>query len=127
MTAELDELLRGQVANWVMRSLIRDVQTQLRTNGKVPPLFAAAVMEALAAAAGASMHDTLGSGIGRPLVSVDVATWVTPKEAARQVDRSERQVRRLAANGQILARRFGTRSWQIDIDSLTNVLRSHAS
>ncbi|TFC20054.1 DNA-binding protein [Cryobacterium algoritolerans] len=127
MTAELDELLRGQVANWVMRSLIRDVRTQLRTNGKVPPLFAADVMEALAAASGEPVPDTFVSGVGRPLVSVEVATWVTPKEAARRVDRSERQVRRLAANGQILARRFGTRSWQIDIDSLTNVLRSNTS
>ena len=52
MTEALEDLLRGPVANWVMRSLIRDMRTQLRASGKVPPLFAADVMEALACGRG---------------------------------------------------------------------------
>lgn len=120
----LDDLLRGQVARGVMRSLSRDLTQQLRWNGRTVPPWAAVVMAALQEASGEPLSPAVMSAIGRPVVTVGLAEarWVTTREAAQLTGRTERHIRRLASNGQVRARRIGKRTWQVDLDSLTNVL-----
>lgn len=118
----LDELLRGRVAYLAMRSIARDLTVQLRSNGKPVPSWALPVLRALEVAAGEVLPPSVASAIGRPVESVEVASWVSIKEAAVAVSRSERQVRRLASTGRVRARRVGDRTWQVDLESLTGVL-----
>jgi hypothetical protein len=118
----LDDLLRGQVARGVMRSLSRDLTHQLRWNGRTVPPWAAVVMAALQEASGEPLSPAVMSAIGRPVVMLGEARWVTAREAAPLAGRSERHIRRLAASGHVRARRIGKRTWQVDLDSLIGVL-----
>ena len=118
----LDELLRGRVAYLAMRSIARDLTVQLRANGKPVPSWALPVLKALEVASGEELPVSVVSAIGRPFESVGVASWVSIKEAAVRVSRSERQVRRLASTGRVRARRVGDRTWQVDLESLIGVL-----
>ena len=116
----LSQLLGGDVAVWVAGSLTRDMNHELRLNGKRPPLFAQDVLSALAVAAGRPAP-TAASGIAP--VSVGVSTsWVSVHEAAAQTGRSERRIRQLASARRVRSQKVGP-VWQIDPDSLTNVLR----
>jgi hypothetical protein len=118
----IEDLLGGDVAAWVAGSLKRDMNHELRLNGKRPPTFAEAVLAALAAAAG-QPPAVAASGIAP--VSFIGTSWVSVHEAAALAGRSERRIRQLASAGNIRSQRFG-RVWQIDPDSLTNVLRRTA-
>ena len=124
---DLDELLRGEVANDVLAAVIREL-TRHRTNGGALPAWAQPVCEALAAAADVDPIPLPRnvSDVGRGLAMLSSTRWVTAGEAADLTGCSERHVRRLAASGQVVARRVGARSWLIDQDSITNVLRRTA-
>lgn len=117
--AGLAGLLHGEVAFGVLRSLLRDWTVRLKQNGQPMPWYAKSVLEALAEQANVPLP---ASAIGRPVVTMDVTNWVSVREAAEAVGRSERQVTRLACDGKILARRVNERSWQIDLHSLRNVM-----
>jgi len=124
MPDPVDQVLRGEAANWAMRCLLRDMTRELRSNGKVPPPFAQEVLEALATAAGERVPDT-GAASGTRIATVVTTSWVSVHEAAARHGLSERYIRRLAQTRAIRAQRPG-RDWQIDPDSLTNVLRRAA-
>jgi hypothetical protein len=119
---DLSELLRGEVAGAVMRSVLRDLTLQQR-NGRTLPRWPEPVLRALAEAAGVSLSPVVLSAIGPAIGTIDPSEWVTVAVAAERVGRSERQIRRLASARKVLARRVGARSWLIDFDSLSNVLR----
>ncbi len=116
MPERLSELLRDNVAFWVAGSLQRDIQRELREKGKRPPIFARAVLEALAIAAGHPV-DTARTASGTPPVTVDPTSWISVHEAAARRGLSEGRIRKLARSGQIRAKRVG-RDWQIDQHSL---------
>jgi hypothetical protein len=59
-----------------------------------------------------SMADT-----GHAFATIGETRWVDVAEAARLAGVSERSARRLAANGRLIARRHGLRSWQIEASS----------
>lgn len=124
MGKSLEVVLRGAVANWAMRSLVRDMTHELRTNGKRPPAFAQEVLEALAVAAGeATPHSVAASG--SRVETVISTSWISVSDAAARHGLSERRIRQLAEVGRVRAQKVGT-TWQIDSDSLTNVLRRAA-
>jgi hypothetical protein len=122
MTA-LDELFRGRVADQVMRSLLRDLTAQMRSNGVPLPRWAKPVLEALSEASGESLPESVRSAIGRAPVSVEVTTWVSVHEAASRTRKTERHITRLALTRKVRAQRVGNRTWQIDLESLLNVIR----
>jgi hypothetical protein len=123
MAAEsLEVLLRGSVAHGTLVALLRDLASQARINGRAVPVWATPVCEAAAAAAGVELPASSMSVIGRPVARVVSTEWVSTKVAAARVGRSERQIRRLAAGGHVIARRFGSRAWQVDFESLRGVL-----
>lgn len=124
---DLEELLRGEVANDVLAAVIREL-TRHRTNGGALPGWAQPVCEALAAAADVEPIPLPRSVSGNGPASGNLAStqWVTAGEAADLTGCSERHVRRLAASGQVIARRVGAHSWLIDQDSITGVLRRTA-
>lgn len=117
--APLSELLHGEVAEGVMRSLMRDWTVRLRQSGYPMPWYAKQVLEALAEEVNVALP---ASVIGRPVAKVEVTNWISVREAAEAVGRSERQITRLAKGGKILARRLNKRSWLVDLDSLRNVM-----
>lgn len=121
--SRLDRLVRGDVAAWVGRSLIRDMTRQLRSNGKRPPTFAAELLEMLSEAAGERLPVDM-SAIGHPVENVSVGTWIGVPEAARWAGRSQRHVRRMAAAGEVRARRVGERTWLVELESLLGVLQN---
>ncbi|GAA0426613.1 helix-turn-helix domain-containing protein [Leifsonia naganoensis] len=114
----ISELLHGEVAHGVWRSLMRDWTVRMKQNGVPMPWYAQQVLEALAQEA----NVPLPSAIGRPVVTVEVTNWVSVREAAETVKRSERQITRLANEGKVRARRVNERSWLIDLDSLRSVM-----
>jgi excisionase family DNA binding protein len=118
--SELEELFHGQVAVWVAGCLRRDMRQQLQWSAKMPPGFARDVLKALSDAAGVPA-DTAVAASGSAVGMVVTTSWITVHDAAAQSGLSERRVRQLAESGRIRSRRFG-RAWQIDMDSLTNVL-----
>jgi hypothetical protein len=118
----LEGLLTGEVAAWLAGSVKRDMNRELRSNGKRPPLFAESLLGALAAAAGDS---TFAAASGKPTVIVVSTSWISVHEAAALVGRSERRIRQLALARQVRSQKVGP-VWQIDSDSLTNVLRRTA-
>lgn len=122
MSESLDVLLRGSVAQGALVALLRDLTSQARVNGRAVPVWATPVCEALAVAAGVELPGSAVSVIGRPVVRVVSTEWVSTQVAAARVGRSERQIRRLAAEGHVIARRFGSRAWQVDFGSLKGVL-----
>lgn len=114
----LSELLHGEVAQGVMRSLMRDWTVRMRQSGYPMPWYARQVLEALA-------EETMvpvPSELGRPVVTVEATNWISVREAAEAVTRSERQITRLANEGKIRARRVNEWAWQIDLDSLRSVM-----
>jgi excisionase family DNA binding protein len=117
---DLALLLRGEVAVWVRGCLVRDSGRELRVNGKVPPAFFQDLMEALSTASGVTVPSPIAAS-GRALAIVETTKWMSVHEAADRTGRSERRIRQLAATGAIRARKAG-RDWQVDIDSLSNVL-----
>lgn len=124
----LDELLRGPIALGVLRSLIRDQERQMRENGAAVQVWALPVYRALQEASGAELVPAaVASVIGRAPARMRATNWVGVMEAATRTGRSERQVRRLASSGRVIAKRIGHRSWLIDIESLENVLRNQAA
>ncbi|MFF2296974.1 hypothetical protein [Arthrobacter sp. NPDC058127] len=126
--ASLDALLRGPIAQGVLRSLMRDVERQMREQGASVPVWALPVYKALQEASGADLDRTVvASVIGPRLAKVESTNWVGVMDAATRTGRSERQVRRLASSGRVIAKRIGHRSWLVDIDSLENVLRNQAA
>jgi hypothetical protein len=124
MAKALEEVLRGKVANWAMRSLVRDITRELKDLGKRPPAFARDVLEALAEAAGEQIPDSIAAS-GSAVESVVLASWISVSDAAARNGLSERRIRQLAETGRVRAQKVGT-TWQIDLDSLTNVLRRAA-
>jgi hypothetical protein len=122
MPESLDVLLRGSVAQGALVALLRDLTSQARVNGRAVPVWATPVCEALAIAAGVELPASAASVIGRQIATIDLSEWVSVKVAAARVGRSERQIRRLAADGHVIAHRFGSRAWQIDFGSLKGVL-----
>jgi hypothetical protein len=121
VTEPLDELLRGDVARWVQGSLLRDMNRELRSNGKPPPAFAKDLLASLSEVTG-SPSPAAASGSAFERVGT---AWSTVRDAATRTGRSERRIRQLASTGAIAARKRG-RDWEIDLDSLTNVLRRAA-
>lgn len=116
----LADLLRdGDVANGVMRSLLRDWTVRLKQNGVPMPWYAKPVLEALAERVNVALP---ASAIGRPAARVEVTNWISVRKAAEAVGRSERQITRLARSGKIRAQRVNERSWLVDLDSLKNVM-----
>ena len=127
-TPPLEELLRGPVASAVLRALIRDQTRQMRENGANVPSWLTPVSRALQTAAGEDMTAAGAlSATGHAFVKVEVTSWVDVAQAADLAGITERHVRRLAASGQIIARRHGRRAWSIQMESLTNVLRRTAA
>ena len=57
------------------------------------------------------------AGTGHPLATMSETRWIAVAEAAQLAGVSERQARRLAASGRLIARRHGLRSWQIESSS----------
>ena len=124
----LDELLRGPIAQGVLRSLMRDQERQMRENGAGVAVWALPVYRALQEASGTGLDRTAVTAmIGPKATGGDPTRWVAVTEAAARCGRSERQVRRLASSGAVTAKRLGHRSWLIDVDSLENVLRRRAA
>ncbi|MCA4132944.1 helix-turn-helix domain-containing protein [Arthrobacter sp. M4] len=124
----LDDLVRGPVAAAVLRSLMRDQERQMRENGAGVQVWALPVFRALQEASGAELAPAaVASFIGRVPARMGATSWLGVMEAAARTGRSERQVRRLAASGRVIAKRIGHRSWLVDIDSLENVLRNQAA
>mgnify|MGYP001113891598 CR=1 FL=1 len=121
MTGDVGDVLRGQAANWAMRSIVRDMTRELKQNGKRPPEFAKAVLETLADAAGTPAPPRIAAS-GSPAARVDPTSWLTVRDAAAKVGLSERRVRQLAQDHRVRARKPGT-TWLIDPESLANVLR----
>lgn len=113
--------LRGRAADWALRSIVRDMTRELRQNGKRPPEYAQAVIDWLATAAGLPAPSSVAAS-GSPVARVDPTSWFTVHDAAAKVGLSERRIRQLAQGHQVRARKVGT-TWQIDPDSLANVLR----
>jgi hypothetical protein len=124
----LDELLRGPIAQGVLRSLMRDQERQMRENGAGVAVWALPVYRALQEASGTGLDRTAVTALIGPRVAAgDPTNWRSVTEAAASCGRSERQVRRLASSGAVTAKRLGHRSWLIDVDSLENVLRRRAA
>ena len=124
----LDELLRGPIAQGVLRSLMRDQERQMRENGAGVAVWALPVYRALQEAAGAELAPSaVASVIGRAPARMSATNWVGVMEAATRTGRSERQIRRLASSGRVIAKRLGHRSWAIDLSSLENVLGRQAA
>jgi hypothetical protein len=124
----LAELVRGPIAAGVLRALIRDQERQMRENGAGIQVWALPVYRALQEASGADLGPTaVVAAIGRPQARISATNWVGVMEAAARTGRSERQIRRLASSGRVIARRIGHRSWTIDLESLENVLRNNAA
>jgi hypothetical protein len=112
----------------VLRSLIRDQERQIRENGASVQVWALPVYRALQEASGTDLLPTaIVAAIGRPPARMSATNWVGVMEAATRTGRSERQIRRLASSGRVIARRIGHRSWTIDLESLENVLRNNAA
>lgn len=121
-------LLQGPVANAVLGAVIRDLTRHVRSNGGRVPAWARPVCEALAVAAEVTpiALPRSVSAIGPVPGTLASAQWVTVGLAADLTGCSERHIRRLAASGQVVARRVGARSWLIDADSVLSVLRRTA-
>jgi len=115
---------RGEVAFWVLGSLLRDMKRELDTNGKQPPSFAQDVLKPLYAMAEIPVPDDRTAS-GTDIARVVTTSWISVHEAAAQTGLSESYVRRLARLRAIRAQRLG-RDWQIDPDSLINVPRRAA-
>ena len=67
------------------------------------------------------------SVIGRAPANVGSTSWLGVMDAAARTGLSERQIRRMASSGRVIAKRIGKRSWLVDIESLENVLRRQAA
>ena len=126
MTGRLDELLHGEVAEQLLRSLLRDTTVQVRRNGATVPEWLAPVCEALQAAAACEPPPALNSLMSAtghaPGTVSRVGQELPIREAAEHVGRSERHVRRLCESGRVRASRIGNRVWLVDLESLQNVL-----
>jgi excisionase family DNA binding protein len=121
----LSELLRGPVAAGLYRALMRD-QTVRVNNGRAPERWELAVLQALAVLADVPVPQQVLSASGHPFgslsrVDLSGAAFVSTREAAALVGRSERTIRRYAAAGRIRSRKDG-RDHLVDVDSLTRVL-----
>ena len=124
----MDALVRGPIAAAVLRSLMRDQMRQMRENGAGVQTWTLPVFKALQEASGVATERTaLVSVTGRGIGRLNSSSWVGVMEAATRTQRSERQIRRLAASGRVIAKRLGNRSRLIDIESLENVLRRQAA
>lgn len=100
----------------------------MRENGAGVAVWALPVYKALQEASGADLdRAAAASVIGPRLAKVESTNWVGVMDAATRTGRSERQVRRLASSGRVIAKRIGNRSWLVDIESLENVLRNQAA
>lgn len=121
MAEQIGGVLHGAAANWAMRSIVRDMRRELQQNGKRPPEYAKAVLEMLSEAAGEPSPSGIAAS-GRAVTRVDSTSWFTVHDAAALVGLSERRVRQLAQDHRVRAQKVGT-TWQIDPDSLANVLR----
>ena len=120
----LQDLIRGPVAAAVLRALMRDAESQMRTNGAAVPVWALPVYRALQEASEAPIgRPALVAVIGHRSVKLTASSWVSVTEASTQTGLSERHVRRLAQTGAVIARRIGRRPWAIDLESLENTLR----
>jgi hypothetical protein len=107
---------------------MRDQERQMRENGAGVQLWALPVYRALQEASGADLAPAaVASVIGRAPARMRATNWLGVMEAAARTGRSERQVRRLASSGRVIAKRIGHRSWLVDIESLENVLRNQAA
>jgi excisionase family DNA binding protein len=124
----LDELLRGEVAEWVLTCVIRD-SARRHASGKPQLPYAPAVIAALSTAAGRPLV-VLRSDSGTPLATVEHEehdTWISVAEAAALIGRSERLVRRMAAAGEIRRQRVGKRAWLVAQESVETVARKRAA
>ena len=126
--ASLEELIRGQVAAAVLRSLMRDQERQLRLNGTGIQRWTLPVSQALHEAAGRELSTPARVAyIGPPVGKLSSSSWLGVMDAAARTGMSERHVRRLASSGRVVAHRVGRRTWVVDIESLENVLRNQAA
>jgi hypothetical protein len=117
----LDDLLRGEVAEDVLRALHRQL-LERRRNGRARPVWADEVYRALSEAAGLPAPSGMSSGGHASGTVVDMGfRGVLTREAAQLVDRSQRQVSRLCESGQVRSFRVG-RDYLVDLDSLRTVL-----
>ncbi|MGN6325720.1 hypothetical protein [Pseudolysinimonas sp.] len=118
--SDLEELLRGRVAHGVLLATMGFLRRRWEVDGSPFPSWAKPVLEALAVAA--NQPDPDMSEFGRAVGTMDSTNWVTVREAARLVGRSERHVRRLAQERRVRSQRENNWLWLVDIDSLKNVL-----
>lgn len=119
--AALSDLLQGQVAREVLNVLVRGLTVHVRSDGHPVPTWAQPVCQALAEVAELPCP-AVGSATGTAPESLEASTWAPVDEAADLAGCSAAYVRRLARSGRVRARRVGSRSWLIDIESLTRVL-----
>lgn len=117
----LSDLVQGQVAREVLNVLVRGLTVHVRSDGHPVPTWAQPVCQALADAAELPCP-AVRSGTGTASESLEASTWAPIDEAADLAGCSPSYARRLARSGRVRARRVGSRSWLIDIDSLTRVL-----
>ena len=117
----LTDLLQGQVAREVLNVLVRGLTVYVRSDGHPVPAWAQPVCQALADVADAPCP-AVSSATGTASESLEVAIWAPVDEAADSAGCSASYARRLARSGRVRARRVGSRSWLIDIDSLSRVL-----
>ena len=91
-----------------------------RRDGGVPRMHDLTELLAILRAAAAS-----ASGRPKPMLAARADRSMTVNEAAAETGLSERHVRRLAAEGVLIARKKG-RDWQIDADSAAGYARGDA-
>lgn len=119
----LDELLRGEPAEHLLRLVLADLPRRAR-NGLSRPSWTDEMCRALYAAAGTPEPlSAVGSDIGTDPSTVDLARpvpGVPVREAARMTGLSESYIKRLCRRRQVVASRPG-REWLVDIDSLCSV------
>ena len=123
--SELDDLVRGRVANELLMLLLRATTAHVG-KGHLPPAWVAPVGQALADAAGSAVS---GIALERLVVVRDSSSggashWVSVGEAAVAVGLGERRIRQFAQSHRVLAKKAGSRLWLIDMDSLTSFLES---
>lgn len=107
--------LAPDVAYAVAGCLVRDF-TVTRRNGRALPLWAPAVLAALAEASGEAacfVSETRSGSV--------VPVGLSASKAADLTGVSAQYVRRLASSGRVRRERVG-RAWLIDLDSLRTVL-----
>lgn len=110
MQPETDVAVPGPLRRAVARLLVLGLAEQSRRDGGVRPAPGLAQF----------LHEldrpASGPAVGKIALSPYTTGWVSTREAAELTQLNERQVRRLAASGRLIARRAG-RDWLINRQS----------